>query len=139
MSVKNAVLLNIPKIPDERGNLSFLQSPDQIPFPIRQVYWINDIPSGAERKGKANRQATELIIALSGSFDVLLVSEGNEQTFSLNRPDIGLLVPAMVWQQMLNFSTNSVAFVITDQEPEHEGIISAFSDFKNSLPDASTL
>lgn len=121
-------LLSIPKIPDERGNISFLQNPDQIPFKIGQVYWINDIPSGSHREGRANENHHELIIALSGSFDVVVTENGKEQRYPLNRPDICVHVPRGVWRQLVNFSTNSVVFVITDEEEGGEQGIGTMAD-----------
>ena len=133
MSLSNVRLISIPKIPDERGNISFLQNPDQIPFEIRKVYWINDIPSGAERDGQANKNFRELIIALSGSFDIIVHDGKTEKLFSLNRPDICLYIPEMTWRQLVNFSTNSVAFITTDEDTTHSEIIFDFSRFQSAF------
>jgi dTDP-4-dehydrorhamnose 3,5-epimerase-like enzyme len=107
-------LIDLPKILDERGNLSFLQNNDQLPFVINRVYWIYDVPGGEQRGGHAYRSMKELIIALSGSFDVVLFDGKEEKKFTLNRSYYGLYVPKMIWRSMENFSTNALAFVATD-------------------------
>jgi dTDP-4-dehydrorhamnose 3,5-epimerase-like enzyme len=107
-------LIDLPKILDERGNLSFLQNNDQLPFAINRVYWIYDVPGGEQRGGHAYRSMKELIIALSGSFDVVLFDGKEEKRFTLNRSYYGLYVPKMIWRSMENFSTNALAFVAAD-------------------------
>ncbi|MFI5196071.1 MAG: sugar 3,4-ketoisomerase [Chitinophagales bacterium] len=130
-------LLTIPKIPDVRGNISFLQYPDQIPFEIRKVYWINDIPSGADRDGQANKHSRELIIALSGSFEVIAGDGFQETRYSLNRPDMCLYIPKMIWRQLVNFSTNSVALIITDEDAGNADNFIDFSTFQLAVKDVS--
>jgi hypothetical protein len=107
-------IIDLPKILDERGNLSFLQNNDQLPFAINRVYWIYDVPGGEQRGGHAYRSMKEVIIALSGSFDVVLFDGKEEKKFTLNRSYYGLYVPKMIWRSMENFSTNALAFVATD-------------------------
>ena len=107
-------IINLPKILDERGNLSFLQNEDHLPFSIQRVYWIYDVPGGETRGGHAYREMQEFIIALSGSFDVVLFDGKEEKKFTLNRSYYGLYVPKMVWRSMENFSTNALAFVASD-------------------------
>jgi oxalate decarboxylase/phosphoglucose isomerase-like protein (cupin superfamily) len=107
-------LIDLPKILDERGNLSFLQNNDQLPYVINRVYWIYDVPGGEQRGGHAYRSMKELIIALSGSFDVVLFDGKEEKRFTLNRSYYGLYVPKMIWRSMENFSTNALAFVAAD-------------------------
>jgi hypothetical protein len=107
-------IIDLPKILDERGNLSFLQNDDQLPFAINRVYWIYDVPGGEQRGGHAYRSMKEVIIALSGSFDVVLFDGKEEKKFTLNRSYYGLYVPKMIWRSMENFSTNALAFVATD-------------------------
>jgi oxalate decarboxylase/phosphoglucose isomerase-like protein (cupin superfamily) len=107
-------IIDLPKILDERGNLSFLQNNDQLPFSINRVYWIYDVPGGEQRGGHAYRSMKEVIIALSGSFDVVLFDGKEEKRFTLNRSYYGLYVPKMIWRSMENFSTNALAFVATD-------------------------
>lgn len=105
-------IINLPKIVDKRGNLSLVEENNHIPFKIARTYWIYDVPGGEVRGGHAYYENEEFIIALSGSFDVLLTNQqGETLRFSLNRSYFGLLVPKGWWRQMENFSTNSLAFV----------------------------
>ena len=105
-------IINLPKIVDQRGNLSLVEENNHIPFKIARTYWIYDVPGGEVRGGHAYYENEEFIIALYGSFDVLLTNvQGVTQKFSLNRSYLGLYVPKGWWRQMENFSTNSLAFV----------------------------
>ena len=106
-------VINLPKILDKRGNLSFLESANHIPFSIKRTYWIYDVPGGETRGGHAYKQNEEFIIALSGSFDVILNDGSGDKTFSLNRSYYGLYIPKMVWRSMANFSTNSLALIVS--------------------------
>lgn len=106
-------LIDLPKIPDPRGNLSFIQNGDQIPFDIARAYWIYDVPGGEMRHGHAFYTAKELIVALSGSFDVILDDGSGPRRIHLARSYKGLLVPPMTWREIDNFSTNSVAMVLS--------------------------
>jgi uncharacterized RmlC-like cupin family protein len=103
----------LPKIPDRRGNLTFIESDRHIPFSIQRVHWIYDVPGGESRGGHAYKENQEFIIALSGSFDVIINDGHEEKTFHLNRSYYGLYIPAMIWREMENFSTNSLALVIS--------------------------
>jgi dTDP-4-dehydrorhamnose 3,5-epimerase-like enzyme len=107
-----ATLIDLPKILDQRGNLSFIEEQKHIPFKICRSYWIYDVPGGEIRGGHAFKLQQELIIALSGSFDVFLDDGISKQIFSLNRSYYGLYVPSGLWRQMQNFSTNSLALVV---------------------------
>ena len=124
-------IINLPKIPDNRGNLSFAEELNHIPFKIERTYWIYDVPGGETRGGHAYRENEEFIIALSGSFDVVLDNGIQKQTFSLNRSYYGLYVPKGMWRQMLNFSTNllksSLSFVVSSVELLSMTIESSFS------------
>ncbi|WP_316737885.1 FdtA/QdtA family cupin domain-containing protein [Pedobacter aquatilis] len=111
MSLELVQLLEFPKIIDERGNLSFLEEGAHLPFLIKRTYWIYDVPGGEERGGHSYFENEELIIALSGSFDVIVSDGISRRIFSLNRSYYGLYVPAGIWRQMGNFSTNSLAFI----------------------------
>ena len=112
MNTISARIIELPKIIDDRGNLSFIEENNHIPFKIKRTYWIYDVPGGEARGGHSYKQNQEFIIALSGSFDVVLSNGENKQTFSLNRSYYGLYVPNGIWRQMENFSTNSCAFVV---------------------------
>ena len=106
-------LINLPKFEDPRGNLSFIEEFKHIPFKIERTYWIYDVPGGEMRGGHAFKVQQEFIVALSGSFDVIVDDGKERQTFSFNRSYYGLYSPAGLWRQMQNFSTNSVALVIS--------------------------
>lgn len=106
-------IIQLPKIFDPRGNLTFIQNGQQIPFAIRRAYWIYDVPAGEVRHGHAFREATELVVALSGAFDVVTDSGDGEQRVTLNRSFNGMLIPAMTWRALDNFSTNAVALVLS--------------------------
>lgn len=114
MSIPDARIIDLPKILDGRGNLTFFENQDQIPFIISRVYWIYDVPGGEQRGGHAYKDVQELIIALSGSFDVVLNDGKQEVKFTLNRSYYGLLVPKMIWRHMENFSTNALSLIATD-------------------------
>lgn len=131
MSVENIKIIQLPKILDERGNLSFVESNNQIPFTIERTYMIYDVPGGEIRGGHAFKKQQEFIIALSGSFDVVLNDGKNEQRFSLNRSYYGLYVPKMIWRSMENFSTNSLALVVSDLIYDEGDYIRDFDKFKN--------
>ena len=107
-------LIQLPKISDLRGNLSFIQYPDIIPFEVKRVFWTYDVPGGEIRGGHAFHLQEEVIIALSGSFDVVITNlNGSEQKFSLNRSYYGLYLPPKTWRRIENFSTNAVALHIS--------------------------
>ena len=103
-------LLTLPRIQDVRGNLTFIQHPDHLPFEIKRVFWIYDVPGGETRGGHAYKEQHELIISLSGSFDVVItLPDGELERFTLNRSYFALYIPARHWRHMENFSTNSVS------------------------------
>lgn len=132
---KEMQLLQFPKIPDERGNLSFLESGNHIPFDIKRTYWIYDVPGGETRGSHAFKETQEVIIALSGSYDVVLFDGKQEYKFQLNRSYYGLYVPKMIWRTLENFSTNSLALVISSTAFETQDYIRDFNEFiqlKNS-------
>lgn len=122
-------LINLPKIEDRRGNLSIIEN-DTIPFEIKRVYYLYDIPSGAERGGHAHKEQSEFLIALSGSFDVVL-NDGKEQIkITLNRPNVGLLIPTGVWRELQNFSSGSVCLVLASAAFVEEDYIRDFKEFE---------
>lgn len=129
-SMKQVQLIDMPRIEDPRGNLTFLQSADQIPFLIKRVFWTYDVPGGETRGGHAYYTQEEVIIALSGSFDVVVTDgSGETQKFSLNRSYYGLYLPAMTWRHMENFSTNSLGLHLSSQFYNEEDYIREFEDF----------
>jgi oxalate decarboxylase/phosphoglucose isomerase-like protein (cupin superfamily) len=130
-----AELLNLPKILDRRGNLSFVEARSHFPFEIKRVYWIYDVPGGEVRGGHAFKENQELIIALSGSFDVVLHDGMQEYRYHLNRSYYGLYVPNRMWRSMENFSTNSLATVLASIQYDPGDYIRDFDDFRNWLYD----
>ena len=108
----NPIIINLPKIIDKRGNLSFVEEIKHLPFKIERCYWIYDVPGGEIRGGHAYKENQEFIIALSGSFDVIIDDGKERKTFSLNRSYYGLYISKGIWRQMENFSTNSLALVL---------------------------
>ncbi|PZX57818.1 WxcM-like protein [Algoriphagus ratkowskyi] len=128
-------LINLPKIEDPRGNLSFLEEFSHVPFKINRTYWIFDVPGGQVRGGHSFRQQEEFIIAISGSFDVVVDDGKEKKIYSLNRSYYGLFIPAGIWRQMENFSTNSVAVVVSSTTFSSEDYIRDYEEFlkfKNS-------
>ncbi len=124
------VLINLPKFLDLRGNLSFIEEDTHLPFKIKRVYWIYDVPGGEHRGGHAFRETEELIVALSGSFDVILHDGKKEHRFSLNRSYYGVFVPKMMWRMLENFSTNSLALIVASTEFDEKDYIRDFEEFK---------
>jgi len=123
-------IINLPKIEDPRGNLSFIEEENHVPFKIERTYWIYDVPGGQVRGGHAFKEQQELIVALSGSLDVVVDDGREKKTFSLNRSYYGLYLPAGLWRQMQNFSTNSLAMVLSSTFYHEDDYI---RDFKNYL------
>lgn len=112
MQLAQCKLIDLPKIADPRGNLTFIEGMRHVPFDIQRVYYIYDVPGGAERGGHAHRELHEFIIAISGSFDVILDDGHGKQRFHLNRSYYGLYVCPMVWRELDNFSSGSVGLVL---------------------------
>jgi hypothetical protein len=112
MSLENCQLVNFPKITDPRGNLTFIEGAKHVPFSIRRVYYLYDVPGGAERGGHAHKEMHQLIIAMSGSFDVILDDGSEKKRFHLNRSYYGLYVCPMIWRELDNFSSGSVCLVL---------------------------
>ncbi len=122
-------LINLNKIADERGNLTFIQFPDHVPFKIKRVYWIYDVPSGQTRGGHAFKSQKEVVICLSGSVEVY-VSDGKiEESYTLNRPFTALYVPIMTWRQLRNFSTNTVVMIVNSDYFKEEDYIHEYKLF----------
>jgi len=130
MRVKDCKILDLPKIADGRGNLSIIEQFKQIPFEIKRTYWIYDVPGGCERGGHAYKQNTEFIVALSGSFDVVINDGYEEKSFHLNRSYMGLLVPKGLWRVMNNFSTNSLALILADTDYDANDYIMDYEEYR---------
>lgn len=129
MSLDQVKQIDLPKILDDRGNLSFFENNNQIPFEIKRVYWIYDVPGGEQRGGHAYKELQEVIVALSGSFDVVLNDGKEEKKFTLNRSYYGLYVPRMIWRHMENFSTNALAIIAADEPYNEINYIRDFDEF----------
>lgn len=122
--------IDLPKILDRRGNLSFFENGNQIPFNIKRVYWIYDVPGGECRGSHAFKESHEFIIALSGSFDVVLNDGEKEVKYNLNRSYYGLYVPNLLWRRLENFSTNSLALIVSSIAYNSNDYIRDFEKFK---------
>lgn len=122
-------MINLPKILDNRGNLSIIEGETHIPFIIERIYWIYDVPGGEFRGSHAFKENEEMIVALSGSFDVTLHDGKEEVKFSLNRSYFGVYVPKLTWRKLENFSTNSLAMVIASKAYDENEYIRDFDQF----------
>lgn len=127
--IEKCRLINLPKIADERGNLTFIEGNKQIPFGIERVYYLYDVPGGAERGGHAHKQLEQLIIALSGSFDVVLDDGNQKKRFHLNRPYFGLYVCPYIWRELDNFSSGSVCTVMASRPYEEDDYLRNYKDY----------
>jgi len=121
----------IPKIEERRGNLSVIEN-DTVPFDIKRVYYLYDVPSGAERGGHAHKDLQQFLVALSGSFDVVLKDGKEEQIITLNKPYEGLLINSGIWRELQNFSSGSVCLVVASEVYIEEDYIRDFDEFLNS-------
>lgn len=130
-------IIALPKIGDPRGNLSIIEQKKHIPFEIKRVHWIYDVPGGVDRGGHAYQGTEEFIVALSGSFDVEVDDGENKKTFSLNRSYYGLYVPNGVWRTMTNFSTNSLALVLSSTDYDEHDYIMEYNEYKLWTQDRS--
>lgn len=128
-TINDVKIVELPKFLDARGNLSFAEQNNHIPFEIKRTYWIYDVPGGEARGGHAFRQNQEFIVALSGSFDVLVDDGQNKTTYTLNRSYYGLYVPAGLWREMNNFSTNSLALEFGSKHFDAADYVRDYDDF----------
>lgn len=133
LNIDQAQEIDLPKILDERGNLSFIQYPNQLPFEMKRVYWIYDVPGGEQRGGHAYKNLYEVIIAISGSFDVTIDTGTEIYKFSLNRSYRAVYVPKMVWRSLSNFSTNSLCLILASDQYSEEDYIRDYLEFKNLI------
>lgn len=129
----HARLVDLPKLGDERGHLTFVEGARHAPFDIRRVYYLYDVPGGSARGGHAHRELQQLIIAVSGSFDVVLSDAGGERRFSLSRPDQGLYVPRMVWRDLENFSAGAVCLVLASEPYDEADYYRDHDDFRRAV------
>lgn len=126
-------IINLPKIVDDRGNLSFIEEENHIPFKVKRVYWIYDVPGGEYRGSHAFKETQEFIVALSGSFDVVLHDGKEEKKYSMNRSYYGLYIPKMHFRRLENFSTNSLALILASTAYDVTDYIRDFNKFLSLL------
>ncbi|ACT47824.1 sugar 3,4-ketoisomerase [Methylotenera mobilis] len=129
MSLEDCRIIELPKIHNPQGNLTFIESDSQIPFAIQRVYYVYDVPGGAERGGHAHKELHQLIVAMSGSFDITLDDGKNKKTFHLARSYYGLYVCPMIWREIDNFSSGSVLMVLASNKYTEEDYYRNYDDF----------
>ena len=129
MTIANCRIIDLPKISDPRGNLTFVEGTKHVPFDIRRVYYLYDVPGGAERGGHAHKELQQLIIAMSGSFDVLLDDGRSKKRIHLNRSYNGLYVCPMIWRELDNFSSGSVCMVLASNPYQESDYYRDYDDF----------
>lgn len=133
MSLDDCKIIELPKIGDPRGNLTFIEGGELIPFDISRVYYLYDVPGGAERGGHAHKELSQLIIAMSGSFDVVLDDGENKKRIHLNRPYQGLYVCPMIWRELDNFSSGSVCMVLASNRYDESDYYRKYSDYMSAV------
>ena len=130
MTVDDCKIIELPKFLDSRGNLSFVEQMNHIPFEIKRTYWIYDVPGGEARGGHAFKENQEFIVALSGAFEVVVDDGEQKKSFSMNRSYYGLYIPSVLWREMINCSTNSVALEFGSIHYNSEDYIRDYNEFK---------
>ena len=131
MSLKNCQIIELPKITDPRGNLTFVENQRHVPFDIKRVYYTYDVPGGAQRGGHAHKELKQLIIAISGSFDITLYDGFQKKKFNLNRSYFGLYVCSMIWREIDNFSSGSVCLVLASEFYSEDDYFRDYEGFLN--------
>ena len=137
MTIKDCRIIELPKVSDPRGNLTFIEGGEHIPFDIQRVYYLYDVPGGSERGGHAHKNLQQLIVAMSGSFDVILDDGVEKKRFHLNRSYYGLYVTTMVWRELDNFSSGSVSMVLASNKYTEDDYIRDYqelSGYANNSP-----
>ncbi len=132
-SLSECRIIGLPKVDDRRGNLTFIEEQNHVPFKIRRVYYLYDVPGGESRGGHAHKELEQFIIAANGSFDVLLDDGYNSMKFHLNRSYYGLYIPRMVWRELDNFSSGSVCLVLASKPFKEEDYIRSYDEFKERV------
>lgn len=133
MIMNSPRIIQLPKITDARGNLSFFENSVQLPFEIKRVYWVYDVPGGEKRGGHAYKMNREFIVALSGSFDVVIDDGQKKQVYTLNRSYYGLYVPQLIWREINNFSTNSLALIAASTLFDKSDYIRDYASFRKMV------
>jgi hypothetical protein len=133
MNLKNCKLVNLPKITDPEGNLTPIEGGRHVPFEIKRVFYLYDVPGGATRAGHALKTCQQFIIAMSGSFDVMLDDGTGTKRYHLNRSYTGLYVPALIWRELENFSSGSVCTVLASEVYDEKGYYRDYEEFRNAV------
>jgi dTDP-4-dehydrorhamnose 3,5-epimerase-like enzyme len=133
VNIDKCKIIDLPKINDSRGNLTFVEGNQHVPFAIQRVYYLYDVPGGAERGGHAHKALSQLIIAMSGSFDVILDEGGEKRRFHLNRSYQGLYVCPMMWRELDNFSSGSVCMVLASNIYEESDYYRNYDEYISAL------
>lgn len=133
MRIKDCRIIDLPKIADPRGNLTFVEGNNHVPFDIKRVFYLYDVPGGEMRAGHSNKESEQFIIAMSGSFDVIVDDGNNKKTFHLNRAYYGLYLPTMVWREIENFSSGAVCLVLTSTAYSATDYIREYDKFVNEV------
>lgn len=133
MSLSKCKIIELPKVADQRGNLTFIEENKHIPFPIKRVYYLYDVPGGESRGGHAHKILQQFIIAASGSFDVILDDGFERKMFYLNRSYYGLYIPPMSWRELNNFSSGSVCLVLASEFYDKDDYIYNYETFKKMM------
>jgi dTDP-4-dehydrorhamnose 3,5-epimerase-like enzyme len=136
--VDDAKLIELPRVGSTRGNLTFLESKRHVPFEIQRVFFLYDVPGGESRAGHANRTLEELLIAVSGSFDVTVDDGKEHRTFFLNRSYYGLYIPSMLWREITNFSSGSVCLVLASDYYDANDYHRSYNDYRVAMAEPST-
>ncbi len=131
-TINDCQILDLPKIGSERGNLTFIEGNNHVPFEIKRVYYLYDIPGGETRGGHAHREIDEFLVAVSGSFDVIVNDGSNERRFSLNQSYYGLHIPSMIWRELVNFSSGAVCLVLASAVYDESDYIRQWVEFESA-------
>ena len=133
MSIEDCRLIDLPQVHDPRGNLTFIESGRHIPFDVKRIFYLYDVPGGASRAGHALESCHQFLIATSGSFDVIVDDSSQQESFQLNRSYYGLYIPPRIWREIINFSSNSVCTVLASEFFSEEDYYRDYSQFASSV------
>lgn len=137
LSIDDCKLLELPVIQNPQGNLTFIEGERHVPFPIARAYYLYDVPGGATRGGHAHRELEQLIVAISGSFDVIVDDGSGRRTITLNRSQIGLYLPPMIWRELVNFSSESVCMVLASAYYDEADYYRDYGEFEAAITAAA--